>query len=99
MSFSTYDSTYKQFGAMSLDDFLDAHGDDEIIECSDSMHAEILSPDELRRTTGGEADVSYLGENSEWWDGTDKLIFLVTPTEDGEPDANEAFEIAVVVLD
>ena len=98
MSFSDYHSTYRQFSYFSLDDFLDAHGDHEIVLCSDSIHAETLSADQLREMVDECADVAYLGEKSQWWDGTDRLFCQVIPlTPDGSPFPDEEFEIAVWV--
>ncbi len=96
MSLFHYQSMYKNLPCLSLGEFLDSHGDDEIVLCSDAIHAETVTEEEVRRWAGEDADVEYLGERSEWWDGTDRLFFQIVPaSEDGTPELDEAFEVVV----
>lgn len=98
MSFLQYHSMYKKLRYFSLDTFLDAHRDHEIIECSDAIHAESISAEELIERTDGNADVRYAGEESPWWDGTDRLFFTVIPLySDGHPIPDSRFDIVVSV--
>ena len=98
MNFLDYHTTYEQFSYFSLDDFLDAHADHEIVLCGDSIHAETVSSNQLREMVDDCADVAYLGEKSQWWDGTDRLFFQVIPlTPDELPFSDAEFEIVVRV--
>ena len=98
MNWFEFANRYSGGYTMSLKEFLEEHGDHEILECIDAVHNSPLDLDEIRERVGGKAEVEYLGKESAHYLDNDGLYFVIRPLDkDGLPQDDEGLDVVVYV--